>query len=216
MAKYLVEDQVGFDVALVGFPKLGGCMAVVLQTTGGLYGFHITPGNTAKVAQFAQFVTSSGPGGNHIKLYGSCYWDNRYHGQNQQTAWKNEMIQIATALNFQGAVRGYDMSSFTSHADKSVSATGVHQGNNYLEYRRNTNNCKIFYKKMSKMNLTPGFVTPLDPVQLIRKNPATGLMDRMDPYKSKITTRADIIPTGGNKGELHEVGYFGKHSFTIP
>jgi len=218
MGKYLVEDQVGFDTVVVGFPKLGGCMAVVLQTTSGLYGFHITPGNTHKVAQFAQFIATNGPGGAHVKLYGSCYWDNRYHGQSQQAAWKTEMTQIATALNFHGAVRGYDMSSFTSHADKAYSAAGVHMGNNYLEYRRNAgaNNCKIFYKKMSKVSQTPGFVNPLDPVKVIRTNPATHLMDRMDPYKNKITDDVNVIQTAGNNGQLHEVGFFGKHSFTIP
>jgi hypothetical protein len=73
MAKYLNEHQVGFDTTLVGFPNLGDCLAVVLQSTGGLFGFHITPGNQRQSGEFAQFIQARvglTAGGSHLS--GSC------------------------------------------------------------------------------------------------------------------------------------------------
>ena len=45
MARYLNEREVGFDADTIGFPNIGACMGVVLQTDNGLYGFHAMPGD---------------------------------------------------------------------------------------------------------------------------------------------------------------------------
>jgi hypothetical protein len=60
MARYLNEREVGFDLSTIGFPNIGDCMGVVLQTQNGLYGFHAMPGDAARVSGFAQFIQNSG------------------------------------------------------------------------------------------------------------------------------------------------------------
>src|SRR3982750_1064463 len=102
MPKFLVEDEVGFDSLVIGFPNLGGCIGVVLLTDQCLYGFHITPGNTAKAVGFADFMQNNGPLGNPVHLYGSCFWKNRYESGDHKAQWRAEMTQIAAALNYHG------------------------------------------------------------------------------------------------------------------
>lgn len=221
MPLYLVEEEVGFDQQLIGFPNLGGCMALVLLTDHGLYGFHITPGNARKSPVFQQFIQSKWPATTGIAkhLYGSCYWGNRYqgtiNGMNQKEQWKDEMKQIAQSIGFSGSASGYDTSAWNSHADKTMKTTDFgksHKGVNYLEYRRDPSGlkCSIFYKKMSKMQTTPGVFNPTDPIRKIIGN------NLANPIKNTITTAASVIPTAGNKGEIHEVGYVGLHTFDIP
>jgi len=217
MAKYLVEDEVGFDSELIGFPKLGGCMAVVLQTDQGLYGFHITPGNARKSPGFALFIQNNGLHGNPVHLYGSCYWNNRYlHAfGSQKSQWEKEMKEIATAIGYHGPASGFDTSAAMSHADKAMNrTTKTHSGSNYVEYRRvaATNKCRIFYKKNIKMALTFGNVDLADPVQkVIPMRAKLGAFDLVN--SAQITTAAHLAATAT---VMHEAGFFGKHSFTIP
>jgi hypothetical protein len=44
MAIFLKENEVGFDAQKIGFPGLGSCMAIVLQTPHGLFGRRRNPG----------------------------------------------------------------------------------------------------------------------------------------------------------------------------
>lgn len=219
MAKFLVEDEVGFDLQHIGFPNLGGCMALVLLTDQGLYGFHITPGNSRKAPIFAQFIQNTGPGGNMRRLYGSCYFQNRYagkiNGMGSLDQWKDEMKNIANAIGFQGKVSGYDLSTWNSHSDKTMlKVTGgkTHKGTNYLEYYADPSGqkCRIFYKKMDKMQLTPAAFVTTDQIRKILGN------NLVNPVKNTVTASADIVTTTGNKGKLHEVGFYGRHSFDIP
>jgi len=209
MAIYLIEHQVGFDAAVAGFPGLGSCMAVALLTTRGIYGFHFTPAPIAQAAQFAQYITNNiAPGENHLRLYGSCYWANRYHG-GAQAQWEAEMTAIANAINFQGPVRGYDTSAWTAHTDP--------HDTTYLEYRVNAGKCKIFYKKSAKMVFYKPKITANPGIQRIKPNVAVpGQYVMANPTETKNIHGAMVMPTTGNQGELHEVGIFGKHSFDIP
>ena len=213
MAKYLLEDEVGFDSDLIGFPRLGGCMAVVLQTDLTLYGFHITPGNTHKSAGFAQFIAANGPQGNAMHLYGSCFWNNRYMGGNGKAQWRTEMTTIATALGYHGQATGFDTSSALSHADKTMSAMQTHIGSNYVEYRRVAarNICQIFYKKMGKMATTPTAVPLAQPIHKIVPNPA--VLGAFNQLNRPNMDRADLAATATR---MHEAGFFGTHTFTIP
>ncbi len=219
MAKFLVEEEVGYDPQHIGFPNLGGCMALVLLTDQGLYGFHITPGNARKAPVFLQFIQNTGPGGTMKRLYGSCYFLNRYAGKvnglDSLGQWKDEMKNIANALGFHGKVTGYDLSTWNSHSDKTmkdVLGNKTHKGVNYLEYVKDPSGqkCRIFYKKMEKMQLTPGAFAATDPIRKIMGS------NLANPVKNTITSSADIVTTTGNKGKLHEVGFFGRHSFDIP
>lgn len=213
MPKFLAEDEVGFDTQTIGFPKLGGCMAAALLTDRGLYGFHITPGNVRKASLFKDFIASNGLQGTPCHLYGSCYWDNRYHGGNQERQWREEMQELAKKLGYTGIVTGFDTSSWISHADKRTNTTQYgksHIGSNYVEYRWDgaAKSCRIFYKKMEKVDTTEGANDPNEPVKKI-----TNVL--RDPPKNQVTTSAKVKATPGNKGELHEAGHFGVHSFTI-
>jgi hypothetical protein len=64
----LNEREVGFDASTIGFPNIGDCMGVVLQTQNGLYGFHAMPGDAARVAGFATFISNNGLHGNAVHL----------------------------------------------------------------------------------------------------------------------------------------------------
>lgn len=114
MPKFLNEHQVGFDTTLIGFPNLGDCLAVVLQNEGGLFGFHITPGNARQSGEFARFIQNSvnlGPNSTH--LYGSCYRPNRYN-KTPAEQWREEMIEIADAIGYRGPISGFDTSKGTN------------------------------------------------------------------------------------------------------
>jgi hypothetical protein len=151
----LNEHQVGFHPTQIGFPNLGDCMAVVLQTQSGLYGFHFTPGNIAQIRTFRDFINNQSQGGvgtTASHLYGSCRRGRRWAGSPDTKAqWQAQMREIADALGYRGKISGYDLSA-ASHGPSDADANeGV-----YLEYVRNSGGagCDIRYKRMSKMTLT--------------------------------------------------------------
>lgn len=128
MAIYLVEDEIGFDTGLIGYPSLGGCMAVALQTEHGLFGFHDPPGHTARTTKFDEFCRAHTQYGALLNLFGSCKWTDRYAGGSAFTQWVAEMRDIAGKLNFTGVVSGLDITS---------AATGITNiGAAYVEYVR--------------------------------------------------------------------------------
>lgn len=215
MPKYLNEHQVGFDTTIIGFPNLGDCLAVVLQNQGGLFGFHITPGNARQSGEFARFIHASvNFGGNSSHLYGSCYRINRYKGD-ALGKWQAEMREIADAIGYQGPISGFDTSS---------KGTKIKPGETtYLEYRLGGNSsCTVYYKRMSKMDTTGTFGGTDPDVGLIRRdmantvdvwNPAFKLTDTKT---SNLTTTATIKTTRSNKGELHQVGQQALDTFNHP
>ena len=75
MPIFLAEDEIGFDSTLVGFPTLGGCMAVAMQSPHGLFGFHIPPAHESRSPKFAEFCSGHQQFGEAIHLYGSCKWN---------------------------------------------------------------------------------------------------------------------------------------------
>lgn len=206
MAIHLMEHQVGFDPAVAGFPSLGDCMAVGLLTTRGIYGYHYTPAPIVQVAQFAQYVTNNlALGETFLRLYGSCFWRRRYV-IDPTGGWQTEMTNIANALNFHGRVTGYDTSA-SSH-------TNVNE-TTYLEYRTAGNKCKIFYKRSSKMMFYKPKMNAAPGIQRIRVDPPTGNYVMINPTEQKNIYGAMVVGTDSNKGELHEAGFSGKHSFDI-
>ena len=213
MSKFLNEHEVDFDPDHIGFPQLGDCMAMVLLTDTGLFGHHVTPGNARQVGTFGTFVRSRAPG-NMLRLYGTCYRTNRYGGsKSTKTDWKLEMTTIANLLGYHGPVSGFDTSA---------SSTGITKDETtFVEYQRNGGKCKIFFKRMSKMNIVSGANPAADPTQRVFRLPGTDAYTN-DPadfalkdQPMKIAARAAIVPTDSNKGKLHEVSSLSIDSFDV-
>ncbi len=134
MAIYLAEDQVGFDTSLIGFPTLGGCMGLAVQTTAGLYGFHNPPGHNARSTEFAKLYI-----GQPATCLVSCSrWKNRYNnatgeGSTQFISWVNEIGEIADLMKFTGPVIGINLSATlgvidvkdSAYCEYVLSSTGV-------------------------------------------------------------------------------------------
>ena len=67
---YLGEREIGFDAVDIGFPAVLGCRAIVLVTSGGLFGYHLN-GNLslAKKTAFINFITQHPQGSGRRALY---------------------------------------------------------------------------------------------------------------------------------------------------
>jgi hypothetical protein len=206
MARYLNEREVGFDLSTIGFPNIGDCMGVVLQTQNGLYGFHAMPGDAARVSGFAQFIQNSGLHGNAVHLYGSCIRAKRCSGDKAQ--WRAEMTTIAGALNYHGSVSGFDMPAYPKLKDGTADTT-------YIEYRRDvaSTRSRIFYKRMSKMNVAPGANPAADPIQRVTARKGVFVVEHPT---VQVAVSAAIVQTYWNKGEMHEAEISKIDTFHVP
>jgi hypothetical protein len=198
MPTYLAENEIGFDTSLVGFPGLGSCMGVVLQTAHGLFGFHAYGSNSNKTPSFGTWSSQHGSYGPPTHLYGSCRWDKRYAGRNLFVSWLEEMRGIATALNYHGPVSGFDLSS---------EAAGIGDlGSAYLEYERplTGSNVVIRYAHMDKVDQGISTTTPTT-VQVIRPD-----LNLAPPYKNKVTV--SVTPKAGSglddTANLNDRGFY--------
>ena len=69
---YLSEREIGFDAVEIGFPAGLGCRAIVLVTSGGLFGYHLNGNlNLTKKTALVNFITQH-PQGNARKAL--VYW----------------------------------------------------------------------------------------------------------------------------------------------
>jgi len=206
MPRYLNEREVGFDASTIGFPNIGDCMGVVLETQNGLYGFHAMPGDAVRVSGFATFIQNNGLHGNAVRLYGSCIRSKRCNGDAAQ--WQTEMTAIANGLGYHGPVSGFDMPAYPNLKDGKADPT-------YIEYRRvgAGNLCKIYYKRMSKMNLTAADNFAADPVQRITARKGAFVVEMPAIH---VTNTAAIVQTYWNKGEMHEVQPTKLDTFNVP
>lgn len=67
---HLCEREIGFDTAGIGFPSVLGCRAIVLVTSGGLFGYHLNGNlNLAKKTAFVNFVAQHAHGNAKKALY---------------------------------------------------------------------------------------------------------------------------------------------------
>jgi hypothetical protein len=214
MAIYLREDHIGADQDTVGFPNLSTCLALVVQTSTRLYGYHIAlQSEEARLEQLAELIEQNEPQGQMVHLYGSCYWANRYpfsRGTTAATQWEAEMTSIADTLQYTGPVSGFDFGLGHSwNLSARLSLSNIPQDQyTYLEYRRqgNLNTCALHYKRMAKVAVTSG-VMPADMlVQRIRPlntNPPT--FQRVAPPGNMSTLTAAVTQTRSNQGQLHSV-----------
>jgi len=205
MGRHLNEREVGFDASTIGFPNIGDCMGVVLQTQNGLYGFHAMPGDAARVAGFATFISNNGLHGNAVHLYGSCIRSKRCGASLAQ--WRTEMTSFAAGLNYHGHVSGFDMPAYPNLKDGRVDTT-------YVEYRRDTaSTCKIYYKRMTKMDVPHGGNHAADPIQRVTMRKGDFVVERP---AVKVVVDATVIKTFWNNGEMHEAPISKIDTFDVP
>jgi hypothetical protein len=210
---FLNERQVGFDTTRVGFPGIGDCMALALQDQGGLFGFHVMPGDAVKIAEFVRFMHGSVHyTGSLTHLCGCSRWAKRYSSQGGYADWKAEMTTIGRALKYTGPVSGFDASHGTS-LKKTDSL--------YIEFRVQGSAVSFHYKRSSKVTGDTdrtGVASPTDDlreIDLDRKamNEA-GKRGEAYAEKYQLTPRLKyghtpdvklIKTTRGNKGDFHQV-----------
>ena len=206
VGRLLNEREVGFDANSIGFPNIGDCMGVVLQTANGLYGFHGMPGDVDRVAGYDLFIQHHGLHGNGVHLYGSCIRSKRCGGD--AAKWRTEMTSIANGLHYHGPVSGFNLPAYPNNKNGTVDTT-------YVEYRRDAtaSTCDIYYKRMSKMTVTVGGNFAADPIQRITKRSGAFVVELPT---VQVATDAAIIGTRSNKSELHKVPNSKIESFNIP
>jgi hypothetical protein len=143
---YLLEREVGYgDNEGIAFPSIQGCLAVALQTSGGIFGFH-NAGNSgtdrfdARAKKWADWVHAH-PNGHdaYVALYGVTFARRNqrgYSGTNPVQTWKAEMKYFANRLGFTGPILGSDLThAFTTD----VSA--------YVEFRKEGSGYSIYVRE---------------------------------------------------------------------
>lgn len=151
--KFLMEHEMAFDADCLGFPSIQGCHAIVYQTTGGIYGFHVAGGSAnddwpLNAGVFRQFINDHGglasPGS---RLYGASFIENNqrgYSGAKPKQRWIEELVTFSSALGYTGKISGYDLFKSLG-ADASA----------YVEYRVNGSKCDLYIRKWSRDNDHP-------------------------------------------------------------
>jgi hypothetical protein len=213
MPIYLVEDNIGSDANTVGFPNLSTCMGLVVQTASRLHGYHVFGlQDSARIEQFGEMISSTEPGSPMLRLYGSCYWANRYastSGTGLASQWEAEMKAIATTLGYTGPISGFDIGSWYSwNPAAKIALTRIKPAQTtYLEYRRQTatQKCAIFYKRMAKVDTTSGVMPGDMHVERIRRVIGGAGYMRAQPYQNLSVLSAGVKSTERNHGEFHDV-----------
>lgn len=95
---YLCEREIGFDAGQIGFPSVSGCRAIVLVTSGGLFGYHLNGNlNEEKKLSFAGFVNGRPLGITKRTLYAASVGAGIAH-------YYGELRDIAAALGYNGTI----------------------------------------------------------------------------------------------------------------
>lgn len=210
MAVYLDECQAGRDKAVIGFPHILLCMAVVVQTKSWLFGMHFdSPGDSQELADaLKDFIKrKGGTMDDAVRLYGCCHHKKR-NGQRKpepkdaDQAWKDEMKMIAGRLGYSGTVTGFDTSIITP------------KNGTYVEFDRSKggDKCTVYYKRHEKMSHDVSFIRLKDrgtagdgDVNTWQVSaPKYGRVAQWIPNKS-VTTSATLAPKATT---MHELNYF--------
>ncbi len=134
----------GFDAAMLGFPSIQGCHAIVFQTNAGIYGYHNAGGSAAdkfqpRATKFREFIESLGNLTPATRLYGCSFVGNNLRGYAgvPATTWRQELVTYANMLDYHGRISGYDLSKRLIGANDSA----------YVEYRVNGTKCDVYIRK---------------------------------------------------------------------
>jgi hypothetical protein len=210
---FLNERQVGFDTTKIGFPGIGDCMALAVQDQGGLFGFHVMPGDAAKVAEFVRFMHGSVHyTGNLTHLYGCSRWTKRYSSKGGYSDWEAELTTIGRALRYTGPVSGFDASHGTSLKQRDSL---------YIEFRVQGAAVTFHYKRSSKVTGATdgsGVASPTDDLREIDldRKAMNEAGKRGEAYAEKYQLTSKLKyghtpsvkltkATYGNKGDFHHV-----------
>jgi hypothetical protein len=200
---YLMSREVGRDANCIGFPSVKSCLAVVVQTTQELIGWHVfnTPRNQTitDAGAFAQYVTANA-NGHAVRLYGATTRAER--GNNP--GWKQELLDIAQALHYHGPATAFDMN---------VAGEG-----SYVEFVRDANarKCDIYFKRNSKMTYT---TTDTDIHAMVQRYVNAGNLTFLyggDDDIAPIYTNAQVNTATSKKGRLNSASWFHTNDFTVP
>jgi hypothetical protein len=95
---YLCEREIGFDAGEIGFPAVLGCRAIVLVTSGGLFGYHLNGNlNTVKKSAFVNFIAQHPQGHSKKALYAASAGAGLKHDH-------DELKDIAKTLGYTGPI----------------------------------------------------------------------------------------------------------------
>jgi hypothetical protein len=157
MAVYLLEDYMGRDNAVIGFPHLVVCMGLALRTANDLWGVHLTQTDASQATfnQFWTYATNKGLAAAAVTdMYSSCNLSVRYAAGTAAARieiWKCEIRNFAARMNWHGNAHRFD--------------TGVlaPTDGTYVEYQHQAHGapaCRIFYKKNEKTQQTGSVAVP--------------------------------------------------------
>lgn len=144
---YLYEHQLGFHSLALGFPSIGTCNAICLQTTAGLFGVHVygcdsfnkqagsnTNAMERESTAFAAFVNNHPNRSGFVHLYSANFHSKRQHQPaGTVDGWKKELKYYAKALGYTGPVSSFDLSSLTNWP---TNGSGLDLDSAYVEFRR--------------------------------------------------------------------------------
>jgi hypothetical protein len=102
---YLCEREIGFDAAEIGFPSILGCRAIVLVTSGGLFGYHLNGNlNVNKKNVLLNFINTHPQG----TPRGALYAASTGAGLRQD---HDELKELASNLHYTGAIYWANLTS---------------------------------------------------------------------------------------------------------
>ncbi len=154
---YLYEHQLGYHSLALGFPSIGTCNAICLQTKTGLFGVHVygcdnfapqegKPKNAMEreADAFAAFVTGHPNTSEFIHLYSA-----NFHGKRIGTpdAWRKELQVYARALSYTGPLSSFNLNSLPGWPQ---STNGLDLDSAYVEFRRVFDTVSILVKPWSQ------------------------------------------------------------------
>ncbi len=202
----LRERECGDDPLKIGFPSVDTCLAVVLQTTAELVGWHslntdtpVTVANSGKLRAYA----AAHAGGAPVHLYIAT---NR---ANHARDWRTELTAIAGGLLYHGPATAIDLH---------VNDEGV-----YVQFERDaaSRTCDVFYKRNSKVDYESG-KTRLHVDSVRHRRLLTGALDFGHLFTpvggdGKATVYTTVTTNDQSaKGKLNKVGWNRRNTITIP
>jgi len=108
---YLCEREIGFDAAQIGFPSVAGCRAIVLVTSGGLFGYHLNGNlNEGKKIAFAGFVNGNPLGLTKRALYVASQGVGVPH-------YYGEIRALAATLGYGGTIHWANLGGPSAYAN---------------------------------------------------------------------------------------------------
>jgi len=102
---YLDTKMCGYDDFGIGFPSVETCMAIVVETTGGLIGWHASSGTDTYfggAVKFGQYVERKRAGAQLVQVYGISH----VHRFTKESKAKKEIIRQLRSVAAEVGLRG--------------------------------------------------------------------------------------------------------------